>query len=110
MLEPGQRSGNAYAVCGIGFRAVVYVALFHFIAGVAHCPGRVVEQQLALGLAHLPEGGLYFVTPTARARPAKITALADFLVSKLAAAEWKMALDGKPERSGKPARKKGAAS
>ncbi len=36
----------------------------------------------------LPEGGLYFVTPTARARPAKISALADFFISRLAATEW----------------------
>jgi DNA-binding transcriptional LysR family regulator len=31
----------------------------------------------------LPEGGLYFVTPTARARPAKVSALADFLIAEL---------------------------
>lgn len=37
----------------------------------------------------LPEGGLYFVTPTARARPAKVSALADFFISKLATAEWR---------------------
>ena len=36
----------------------------------------------------LPEGGLYFVTATARARPAKVSALADFFISKLTAAEW----------------------
>jgi DNA-binding transcriptional LysR family regulator len=36
----------------------------------------------------LPEGGLYFVTPTARARPAKVSALAEFFISRLAAAEW----------------------
>jgi DNA-binding transcriptional LysR family regulator len=36
----------------------------------------------------LPEGGLYFVTPTARARPAKVSALADFFISRLAAAQW----------------------
>jgi DNA-binding transcriptional LysR family regulator len=36
----------------------------------------------------LPEGGLYFVTPTARARAAKVSALADFFIAKLAAAEW----------------------
>ncbi|MCW3478233.1 LysR family transcriptional regulator [Neisseriaceae bacterium JH1-16] len=36
----------------------------------------------------LPEGGLYFVTPTARARPAKVSALADFFITKLTAAEW----------------------
>ena len=37
----------------------------------------------------LSEGGLYFVTPTARARPAKISALGDFLTSRLATAEWR---------------------
>ena len=37
----------------------------------------------------LPEGGLYFVTPTARARPAKVSALADFFISKLTPAEWR---------------------
>ena len=37
----------------------------------------------------MPEGGLHFVTPTARARPAKVSALADFFVSRLATAEWR---------------------
>src|SRR5579862_8656519 len=32
----------------------------------------------------MPEGGLYFVTPTARARPAKVSAIADFFVAELA--------------------------
>jgi DNA-binding transcriptional LysR family regulator len=36
----------------------------------------------------LPEGGLYFVTPTIRARPAKVSALADFFITRLSAAEW----------------------
>jgi DNA-binding transcriptional LysR family regulator len=36
----------------------------------------------------LPEGGLYFVTPTARARPAKVSALADFFIARLGTAEW----------------------
>jgi DNA-binding transcriptional LysR family regulator len=36
----------------------------------------------------LPTGGLYFVTPTARARPAKVSALADFLITKLMDAPW----------------------
>ena len=36
----------------------------------------------------LPEGGLYFVTPTARARAAKVSALADFLIAKLTDAPW----------------------
>jgi DNA-binding transcriptional LysR family regulator len=36
----------------------------------------------------MPEGGLYFVTPTARARPAKVAALADFLIARLTDAPW----------------------
>jgi DNA-binding transcriptional LysR family regulator len=36
----------------------------------------------------LPEGGLYFVTPTARARPAKVSALAEFLITELSDARW----------------------
>src|SRR5258708_14414516 len=36
----------------------------------------------------LPEGGLYFVTPTARARPAKVSALPDFLITELTDAWW----------------------
>jgi len=36
----------------------------------------------------LPEGGLYFVTPTARARPAKVSALADFFIAELSNARW----------------------
>jgi DNA-binding transcriptional LysR family regulator len=36
----------------------------------------------------MPGGGLYFVTPTARARPAKISVLADFLIAKLTDAPW----------------------
>lgn len=48
------------------------------------------EKQLEPILAdwRLPEGGLYFVTPTARARPTKVSALADFLVARLADARW----------------------
>src|SRR5262245_35271598 len=37
----------------------------------------------------LPEGGLYFVTPTVRARPAKVAALADFFIAKLTNARWR---------------------
>lgn len=37
----------------------------------------------------MPEGGLYFVTPTARSRPAKVSAVADFFIAKLATAEWR---------------------
>jgi DNA-binding transcriptional LysR family regulator len=33
-------------------------------------------------------GGLFFVTPTARARSAKVTALASFLIEQLSRPEW----------------------
>ncbi len=36
----------------------------------------------------LVEGGMYFVTPTSRARPAKVSALADFLIKELSDARW----------------------
>ncbi|HYR80448.1 MAG TPA: LysR family transcriptional regulator, partial [Candidatus Dormibacteraeota bacterium] len=41
-----------------------------------------------LGDWRMPEGGLYFVTPTARARPAKVSVLADFVIAELADAPW----------------------
>ena len=37
----------------------------------------------------LPEAGLYFVTPSARARPAKVSVLADFFIAKLRDAPWR---------------------
>ncbi|WP_211945484.1 LysR family transcriptional regulator [Cupriavidus yeoncheonensis] len=67
------------------------------IAGLAitELPEFVAAQHFRDGLLEpiltdwrLPEGGLYFVTPTARARPAKVSVLADFLVDRLTAAEW----------------------
>ncbi|QBQ98891.1 LysR family transcriptional regulator [Paraburkholderia pallida] len=49
-----------------------------------------VDQQLEALLTdwRLPEGGLYFVTPTARARPAKVSALAEFFIARLTPAQW----------------------
>jgi DNA-binding transcriptional LysR family regulator len=48
------------------------------------------EKQLEplLGDWRMPEGGLYFVTPTARSRPAKVSVLADFLIAQLTGAPW----------------------
>lgn len=67
------------------------------------------DKQLEPVLAdwRLPEGGLYFVTPTARARPAKVSALADFFISKLAAAEWKTDKIGEPKPPSRRKRHKG---
>ncbi|GAB3787782.1 LysR family transcriptional regulator [Dyella agri] len=68
------------------------------------------DKQLEPVLAdwRLPEGGLYFVTPTARARPAKVSALADFFISKLAAAEWKADSIAAPKPPSRRKRHKGA--
>lgn len=58
---------------------------------------------------HLTKGGLYFVTPSARARPAKITALSDFFAEKLSEPLWHVpnergARRKAPPRSVKPKR------
>jgi len=38
----------------------------------------------------MARGGLYFVTPSARTRPAKVEALADFFVKHLSAPDWRI--------------------
>jgi DNA-binding transcriptional LysR family regulator len=38
----------------------------------------------------MARGGLYFVTPSARTRPAKVEALADFFVQHLSAPDWRI--------------------
>ena len=49
----------------------------------------------------MPEGGIYFVTPTARARPAKVVALAEFFTAELSNAEWsaEVVMGWKPPRA-----------
>jgi len=37
----------------------------------------------------LPSGALYFVTPSARARPAKVEVLSDFMVARLSNPTWR---------------------
>jgi DNA-binding transcriptional LysR family regulator len=58
--------------------------------GIAELPEFIVAEYLADGRMEailtdwtLPRGALYFVTPSARARPAKVEALADFLAERL---------------------------
>jgi DNA-binding transcriptional LysR family regulator len=38
----------------------------------------------------MARGGLYFVTPSARTRPAKVEALAEFFVKHLSAPDWRI--------------------
>jgi len=39
---------------------------------------------------HLARGGLYFVTPSARTRPAKVEALSDFFIKHLSSPDWRL--------------------
>ncbi len=41
----------------------------------------------------LPKGALYFITPTARTRPAKVGVLADFFVERLSEPAWRLSID-----------------
>jgi DNA-binding transcriptional LysR family regulator len=56
-----------------------------FIADPYLRDGRLVE---LLADWKLPRGALYFVTPSAKARPAKITVLMEFFVEKLSTPVW----------------------
>jgi DNA-binding transcriptional LysR family regulator len=58
-----------------------------FVANEYLADGRL---QVLLKKWSLSQGGLYFVTPTARARPAKISVLADFFADNLSNPKWKM--------------------
>ena len=62
---------------------------------IAELPEFIASEYLADGRLEailkdwtLPKGGLYFVTPSARARPAKVEALADFLSNRLSSPSW----------------------
>jgi DNA-binding transcriptional LysR family regulator len=63
--------------------------------GIAELPEFMASEYLANGRIEailtdwtLPRGALYFVTPSARARPAKVEALADFLAERLSDPTW----------------------
>jgi len=68
---------------------------------IAELPEFIAAEYLADGrLAQLlPEwrmtqGGLYFVTPSARTRPRKVQALADFFVERLSNPQWQWQVSG----------------
>lgn len=63
--------------------------------GIAELPEFIAEEYLRDGRMEpiltdwtLPRGALYFVTPSARARPAKVAAVADFLGERLSEPAW----------------------
>ncbi|PGH57029.1 LysR family transcriptional regulator [Azospirillum palustre] len=68
---------------------------------IAELPEFMAAEHLANGTLtailtgwSLPKGGLYFVTPSARARPAKVGVLADFLIERLSDPLWRRQIDG----------------
>jgi DNA-binding transcriptional LysR family regulator len=63
---------------------------------VAELPEFICSEYLADGRMQaivtdwtLPRGALYFVTPSARARPAKVEALANFMAERLSNPPWR---------------------
>ncbi|WP_172122111.1 LysR family transcriptional regulator [Devosia sp. 919] len=63
--------------------------------GIAELPAFIADPYLAEGRLvalvpgwTLPRGALYFVTPSARARPAKVSALLEFLAAQLSRPVW----------------------
>jgi DNA-binding transcriptional LysR family regulator len=95
-----RKSGEKYTISPTGpLRGTCIDALLPTVldgVGITELPEFVAtqyfrEKQLEPLLVDwcMPEAGLYFVTPSARARPAKVSVLADFLIAKLADAPWK---------------------
>jgi DNA-binding transcriptional LysR family regulator len=92
-------AGEAVAITPSGLLRVTNVdALLPTLLagmGVAELPEFIGAEHLAKGSLEviLPDwriapGGLYFVTPTTRNRPAKVEALAGFLAAKLSRPNW----------------------
>ncbi len=79
------RVTNADALVPTVLAGLAIAELPEFIAGEYLHDGRM---KAILTDWTLPKGGLYFVTPSARSRPAKVEALSDFLAERLSAPEW----------------------
>jgi DNA-binding transcriptional LysR family regulator len=80
------RVTNADALVPTVLAGLAIAELPEFIAGEYLHDGRM---EVVLPEWTLPKGGLYFVTPSARTRPAKVEALSDFLAARLSAPEWR---------------------
>ncbi|SAK56175.1 LysR family transcriptional regulator [Caballeronia hypogeia] len=79
------RVTNADALLPTLLEGLAIAELPEFIAGDYLADGRL---EAILTGWHLTRGGLYFVTPSARARPAKVTALADYFAEHLSEPVW----------------------
>jgi DNA-binding transcriptional LysR family regulator len=79
------RATNADALVPAVLAGLAIAELPEFIAGEYLRDGRI---EALLTDWTLQEGGLYFVTPSLRARPAKVEVLAEFLVDRLSNPAW----------------------
>ncbi|CAH2912340.1 MAG: Transcriptional regulator, LysR family [uncultured Paraburkholderia sp.] len=79
------RVNNADALLPTLLAGLAIAELPDFMASEYLADGRL---EVLLSGWHLTRGGLYFVTPSARARPAKVAALADYLAAHLSAPAW----------------------
>lgn len=81
------RVTNSDALLPTVLAGLAICELPEFIAADYVRDGRLVPILTDWSMAR---GGLYFVTPSARARPAKVTALADFLAAQLGQPAWRL--------------------
>jgi DNA-binding transcriptional LysR family regulator len=79
------RVTNSDALLPTLLEGLAIAELPEFIAGEYLADGRL---ESILKDWHLTKGGLYFVTPSARARPAKVTALSDYFAQHLSEPVW----------------------
>lgn len=79
------RVTNADALLPTLLDGLAIAELPEFIAAAYLADGRL---EAILTDWSLTTGGLYFVTPSARARPAKVSALSDYLVKHLSEPSW----------------------
>lgn len=79
------RVTNADALVPTLLAGLAIAELPEFIAGEYLADGRL---EAVLSDWHLTRGGLFFVTPSARSRPAKVAALADYFAEHLSEPIW----------------------
>ncbi|EJC82716.1 transcriptional regulator [Rhizobium leguminosarum bv. trifolii WSM2297] len=80
------RATNSQALIPMALRGLGIVELPEFMAHEYLADGRL---KAILSDWKLPSGALYFVTPSARTRPAKVEVLSDFMVARLSNPSWR---------------------
>ncbi|MGO7445219.1 LysR family transcriptional regulator [Rhizobium ruizarguesonis] len=80
------RATNSQALVPMALRGLGIIELPEFLAYDYLIDGRL--KPILSGWT-LPAGALYFVTPSARSRPAKVEVLSDFMVARLSNPAWR---------------------